>query len=404
VEPGEALRLRGGLVQERIEARGIIAQEALHPREEVLARLRGERAHRLVAEDRLEHLLAQRRRAARDDDLGAGETAGMGEDGEHDGEAGTVDAKRRETRSRSLRGAFLSDEIEDDALPLSYLGLGGRLELHGGAVETRGLGEECLPGEALAPGACRPLGGALGRGADDGLDAVLDRFAQLAVVGRLSGEHAPEPVARPADARLEGPHRVSGADHLVPASQHFPAEKRAASQSRLHLLPRRGVRGVHLRAKLGCGRELLDHGMLDNGCTSRKAREGAAERPAHESRARLCIGSEIVEPSADGRKCRRGDQVLDKGYLGHDKHLRLRQALLLEHLPQVRGHLAAGVLRYAVENEGESRPAIAGRTEEFPRYCVGIACGGRDEEPSVCRSEELVGERAVLGEDRVDVR
>jgi hypothetical protein len=70
----------------------------------------------------------------------------------------------------------------------------------------------------------------------------------------------------------------------------------------------------------------------------------------------------------------------------------------------VRGHLATGVLRHAVENEGERRPAVARRAEEFPGDRVGVAGSRRDEEPSVCRGEELVGECAVLGEDGVDVR
>ena len=69
----------------------------------------------------------------------------------------------------------------------------------------------------------------------------------------------------------------------------------------------------------------------------------------------------------------------------------------------MRGHLPAGVLRHPVENEGERRPAVARRTEELPRHRVGVAGGGRDEEPSVGRREELAGERAVLGEDGVDV-
>ncbi len=76
----------------------------------------------------------------------------MGEDGEHDGEPRPVDAERRKPRRRSLRGAFLPDEIEDDALPRAHLLFGGGLELRGGAIETRRLREQRLAGEALAPG------------------------------------------------------------------------------------------------------------------------------------------------------------------------------------------------------------------------------------------------------------
>ena len=69
----------------------------------------------------------------------------------------------------------------------------------------------------------------------------------------------------------------------------------------------------------------------------------------------------------------------------------------------MRGHLPAGVLGHPVENERKRRPAVARRTEELPRHRVGVAGGSRDEEPSVGRREELAGERAVLGEDGVDV-
>ena len=69
----------------------------------------------------------------------------------------------------------------------------------------------------------------------------------------------------------------------------------------------------------------------------------------------------------------------------------------------MRGNLAAGVLGHAVENERERRAAVARRTEELPRHRIGLAGGGRDEEPSVGRREELAGENTVLGEDGVNV-
>ena len=47
MEPGEALRFRRELVEERIEARGIITQEALDPRKEVLPG-RGRSGHKMA--------------------------------------------------------------------------------------------------------------------------------------------------------------------------------------------------------------------------------------------------------------------------------------------------------------------------------------------------------------------
>ena len=212
------------------------------------------------------------------------------------------------------------------------------------------------PGEALAPGSRRPLGGPLGRSAHDGLDAIFDRFLQVAVVCRLAADHALEPVAGPADPRLEAPHHISGSDHLVPAGEHFATEQRAAPQRRLDLVPRGGVRGVDLRPQLGCSRELLNHRCLDHRRPSGKARERTPKGPAHESRARLCIGGEIVEPCTNGRERRCGNETLRERSLRHDEHLRLGQAFVLEHLPQMRRHLATGVLRHAVEDEESAVP------------------------------------------------
>jgi hypothetical protein len=69
----------------------------------------------------------------------------------------------------------------------------------------------------------------------------------------------------------------------------------------------------------------------------------------------------------------------------------------------MRRHLPAGVFGHPVENERKRCPPFACRTEELPRHRVGIAGGGRNEEPPVGRGQELVGERAILGEDGVDV-
>ena len=189
----------------------------------------------------------------------------------------------------------------------------------------------------------------------------------------------------------------------MPAGEHFAPEQRAAPQRRLDLVPRGGVRGVNLRPQLGCSRELLNHRRLDHRRPSGKARERTPKGPVHESRARLCIGSEIVEPCTNGRERRRGNETLRERSLRHDEHLRLGQAFVLEHLPQMRRHLATGVLRHAVENERERRSPVTRRTEEFPGHRVGVAGGRRDEEPSVCGGKELVGECAVLSEDGVDV-
>ena len=70
----------------------------------------------------------------------------------------------------------------------------------------------------------------------------------------------------------------------------------------------------------------------------------------------------------------------------------------------MRRHLAGRVSRNAVEHDRECGPALAGRAQELPGNGIRVAGGGRDEEPAVRGGEQLVRERPVLRQHRVDVR
>ena len=76
-----------------MEALRLAVEELARALEQHLARTGGERADRLVAEQRFEDALAGRRRAARDGDLRARQAAGLREHGEHHDEPGAVDAE-----------------------------------------------------------------------------------------------------------------------------------------------------------------------------------------------------------------------------------------------------------------------------------------------------------------------
>ena len=78
--------------------------------------------------------------------------------------------------------------------------------------------------------------------------------------------------------------------------------------------------------------------------------------------------------------------------------------LLADHLPEMRRHLALGIVRYPVEHDRERRASLACRREELPRHGVGVARRRGHEEPGIGGCEELCRERAVLGEHGVDVR
>jgi hypothetical protein len=79
--------------EQALEARSVLLQQPLHALDELLASPRSQRPHRLVAEDRLQQLLADRGGAAGDQRLRARQPTGVREDGEHDRKPGAVDAE-----------------------------------------------------------------------------------------------------------------------------------------------------------------------------------------------------------------------------------------------------------------------------------------------------------------------
>jgi hypothetical protein len=62
-----------------------------------------------------------------------------------------------------------------------------------------------------------------------------------------------------------------------------------------------------------------------------------------------------------------------------------------------------GALGHAVEHDRQRRAAVAGGVQQVPGHRVGVAGGGRDEQPGVGGGEQLAGEVAVGLDDRVDV-
>ena len=136
-----------------------VASSARARSQQVLARLRRERAHGLVAEQRLEHALADRGGPARDRDLGARQAARVGEHGDHHHEPGAVDAERGDARRRALAGGLAADELEHGALPRADLLAGARPA----ARARRRPGAPCPPAGRGPPG--RPRQAAAARSA-----------------------------------------------------------------------------------------------------------------------------------------------------------------------------------------------------------------------------------------------
>ena len=196
------------------------------------AGLGGELAHGLVAEERLEHLLAERRRPARNDNLDAGEASGVREHRQHRQPCTCRPSDASQPRRR--RGLSLPARAPSVALPGAHLLLG----LHPQALRCppelgRGL-EQRLARRVLAPGARNPLRRPLRRRLDDRLEPVLDRD-RAPRPPRLAGEDALQPVTGRSDAGLQRPHHVTGSDDVVPACEHLASKERAAPQGVLDL-------------------------------------------------------------------------------------------------------------------------------------------------------------------------
>ena len=116
------------------------------------------------------------------------------------------------------------------------------------------------------------------------------------------------------------------------------------------------------------------------------------------------VGGQSVEPAPHRLELGRRDQPVLERSLPDDEQLRVVEPALAEHLAQVVGDLGDGVGRDAVEHDRERGAALARALEQLPRHRVRVARGGRDEEPGVRGGEQLRAERAVLGDDGVDVR
>ena len=157
------------------EPRLLGGEQLPNPRHQVLAGARGERAHGLVAEDRLEHALADRRGAARDRDLRAGQPTRLREDGDHHREPRAVDAERGQAGRRALARALVLHELEDMPLPRPHGGLRAPAQLARDGVHADRVLQQRAPGGPAAPAPGGALRGPVGGGRDHRIDAGADR-------------------------------------------------------------------------------------------------------------------------------------------------------------------------------------------------------------------------------------
>ncbi len=260
------------------------------------------------------------------------------------------------------------------------------------------------PGGVRAPARRRPLRGAVRGGGDHRVDARPDRRAQLGVGRRRAGHQRAQAVAQPADAAFERAHEVAGADHLVPARQHLAAQQRAAAHGLVDLVERARRR----RAP--------------------RPRAAPAPRPparrARPARSPPAAGSSRARPPASGARARRAPRRPPPARRASRAPARApppaagRPPARSPRPPAARCRRArarrasraggpaprrAASARDAVEDERDGGAAVARRLQHVPRHRVGVARGGRHEQPRVGRGQQLPGERPVGLHDGVDV-
>ena len=243
--------------------------------------------------------LADRRRAARDRDLRAGQAAGLGEHGEHHDEPGAVDAERGEARGRALAGRpRWLHELEDVALPRADLARGCASSSSGEAASSRGRArEQRAPGRPAAPVASAARSAARSAAAWT-TASTLDshRRLQLGLAARALPVTSARTRSRSQPTpRLQRAHQVARADDLVPAREHLAAQQRAAADRLVDLVERRGV-GAARRPRAARRRppparrapRATDARRGAAGCRARRSACGARARraPARRPRAR----------------------------------------------------------------------------------------------------------------------
>ena len=114
---------------------------------------------------------------------------------------------------------------------------------------------------------------------------------------------------------------------------------------------------------------------------------------------------QVDQPGAQPGNICLGDQAsVRERRLGNREDRSGPQALVAQHIDQVRSHLPHHLRRHPVQDDGHRRAPIGGLAQQIPGDGIRIPRRGRDEKPQVGRGEQLPGQAAVRGNNRVDVR
>ena len=356
---------RGGAVGEPGRLR---VEQHVNPGQQILAGPRRQRADRLVAEDRLEHLLRGDRGARPDRDLGAGrDERRRREHRDHHGQADGVDRVRgaagheplvaglrcgpgraphccQSRTSRSARCGRSAEPASAARAPAGRPRPGGPATPSTPArphptTTPRSSVTSCDSSATcrLRPGAGRPVTAATTRSRSW---PTLDSSAA---------------------------QELAGADELLPARQHLAAQQPPVLQAVLHGAPAVAVGRIDPLVQ-GLGRD----GLLVGGGgepVDRRAQRGqrAVERLPHHGRPGVGVRRELREPVVQRPGHVLGQQSLtvQSGLRQHEQRRR-GHVVRGEHLAQVGGDLAGGLGRHAVQHQRDHRAAQPGGASATP--------------------------------------
>ena len=241
--------------------------------------------------------------------LGSGDARGVGEHDDHERHGQAVDTEGEEAGRRALLGALGADHVERVGLPVADRALGTAAEVARRATEVlTGVAQQDLPGRGAAPGRLGALGRGLGVLEDEGLEAGLDGHGDAFGLLGLALDGVDDPVADPADAGLQRPQQLAGADELLPAGQHLAAQQGAVGRrlaDRGHG-PVVGLVGVLAQAAYGV--DLLGGGVRHRVRMTRQRADRAVQRLLHHRLPGLLVLGQGTQPLPDLGDRRRGQQ------------------------------------------------------------------------------------------------
>ena len=278
--------------------------------------------------------------------------------------------KLRNAGGRALVGALAADQVEHVALPVAHLVGRRRRGSRGRPCSSSRVAaaEQRRAGGQGAPGGDGALGGAVGLGAQQLLDAALER--DLEVLAPASGRPVTAAVSR-SRSRPTCACRLRIHSPVPTNSCH------RASTSPRSRVPLRTPSSTPSRARSYAASAASRSASAAASCASTAATsastrlveavERAGQRLPDDGGALLLVGGQAVQPVAQRRDLVLGQPAVDERALLDDEQPRARRAgPRCEHAGEVVGDLGDGLRRHPVEHDGQRGAALLRRCAAGP--------------------------------------